>query len=164
MHRSSLPITGDSPSRRPLMSSCSRAVHRHPSPSITVHCHAIHQHQVTIAPSLSVHHHCDHSPSPLRSRCPSPHIDIKEPSRHPSPSRSHRAVHCHRATPTITVEEPYIAVNPFTALKSPSLRSLLSIAVELPSCHPSSLHRAIHHRQVVIAPSFAVHCCCNHSC
>ncbi len=58
LHRSSSPITVDSPSHRPLMSSCSRAVHRHPSPPITVHRHAVHHRQVAIAPSLSVHHHC----------------------------------------------------------------------------------------------------------
>jgi hypothetical protein len=40
---------------------------------------------------------------------------------------------------------------------------LLSIAVESPSCRPSSLHRAVHHHQVAIAPSFAIHRRCNHS-
>ena len=163
LHRSSSPIAVDSPSRRPLMSSCSLAVHRHPSPSITDHRHAVHHRQVTIAPSLSVHHHCDRSPSPSCSRCPSPYIAIKEPSRHPSPSRSRRAVHCRCAAPSITAEEPSIAVNPSTPFKSPSLCPLLSIAVESPSCRPSSSHRAVLHSQVAIAPSFAVHCRCNHS-
>ena len=59
--------------------------------------------------------------------------------------------------PSITVEEPFIAV------KSPSLRPLLSIAVQSPSCRLSSSHRAIHHRQAAIAPSFIVHRRCNHS-
>ena len=155
---SSLPISVDLPSRRPLMLSCSRAVHRHPSPSITVH-----HHQIAIAPSLSVHHHCDCSPLLSRSRCPSPYIAIKEPSCHPLPSRSRHAVHCHRAAPSITAEEPSITVNLSTTFKSPSLRPLLSIAVKSPSCRPSSSHRTIHHRQVAIVPSFAVHCRCNHS-
>jgi len=124
---SSSPISVNSPSRRPLMSSCSRAVHRHPSPSITVH-----HHQIAIAPSLSVHHHCDRSPLPSRSRCPSPYIAIKEPSHHPLPPRSRHA------------------------------GPLVSIAVKSPSCRPSLSHRAVHHRQVAIVPSFAVHCRCNH--
>ena len=128
LHRSSSPIAVNSPSRGPLMSSCSRAVHHHPSPSITVHRHAVHHRQVAIAPSLSVNHHCDRSPLPSRYRCPSPYIAIKMPSRHPSPSTSRRAVHCRcaihcrRAAPSITVEEPSIAVNPSTAFKLPSLR------------------------------------------
>ena len=142
LHRSLSPIAVDLPSCRPLMSSCSRAVHCHPSPSITVHRHAVHHRQVAIAPSLSAHHHCDRSPSPSRSRCPSPYITIKEPSRHPSPSRSRRAAL------SITVEELSIAVNPSTAVKSPSLRPLLSIAVELPLCRPSLSHHTVHHRQV----------------
>ena len=163
LHRSSSPIAVDSPSRRPLMSSCSRAVHRHPSPSVTVHRHAVHHRQVAIALSLSLHHHCDRSPLPSRSRCPSPYIAIKEPSRHPSPSTSRHAVHCRRAAPSITVEELSIAVNSSTAFKLPSLRPLMPIAVESPLCRPSSSHRAIHHRQVIIALSFAVHRRCNHS-
>ena len=93
LHRSSSPIAVGSPSHRPLMLSCSRAVHRYPSPSITVHRHAVHHRQVAIAPSLSVHHHCNRSPSPSRLRCPSPYITIKEPSHHPSPSMSSRSVH-----------------------------------------------------------------------
>ena len=158
LHRSSSSsITVNSPSRGPLMSSCSRAVHHHPSPSITVHCHAVHHRQVAIAPSLSVHHHCNRSPSPSRLRCPSPYITIKEPSRHPSPSRSRRAVHCRRAAPSITVEELSIAVNLSTAFKSPSLRSLLSIAVQSLLCRPSSSHRAVHHRQVAIRFSSGTH-------
>ena len=162
LHCSSSPIAVDSPSRRPLMSSCSRAVHRHPLPSITVHRHTVHHRQIAIAPSLSIHHHCNRSPSPSRSCCPSEYIAIKEPSRHPLPSRSRRAVHCRRATPSITIEEPSIAVNPSTAFKLPLLRPLLSIAVELPSCCPSSTHCAVQHRQVAIAPSFAIHRHCNH--
>jgi len=71
--------------------------------------------------------------------------------------------HCCRAAPSITVEEPSIAVNPSTAFKLPSLRPLLSIAVQSPSCRPSSSHRTIHHCQAAIAPSFAVHRHCNHS-
>ena len=118
LHHSSSPITVDSPSCHPLMSSCSCAVHCHPSPSITVHCHTVHHRQVAIAPSLSVHHHCNRSPSSSRLRCPSPYIAIKELSCrplpsiaiapcHPSPSRSRpslsirlllssrrRSVHC----------------------------------------------------------------------
>jgi len=163
LHCSSSPIAIDSPSRRPLMSSCSRAVHRHPLSSITVHCHTVHHRQVAIAPSLSVHHHCDRSPSPSRSCCPSPYITIKEPSRHPLPSRSRRAVHCSRAALSITIEELSIPAIPSTAFKSPSLRPLLSIAVESPSCRPSLSHRAVHHCQVAIAPSIAVHRRCNHS-
>ena len=139
------------------------AVHRHPSQSFTVHCHAIHHRQVAIALSLSVHHHCDRSPSPSRSCCPSPYIAIKEPSRHPLPSRSCCAIHCHRAVPSTTVEEPSIAVNQSTAFKSPSLRPLMPIAVESPLCRSLSSHCAVHHRQVAIVPSFAVHCRCNHS-
>ena len=159
LHRSSSPIAVNLPSRRPLMSSCSCAVHCHPLPSITIHHHAVNHRQVAIAPPLSVHHHCDRSPSPLRSCCPSPYIAIKELSHHPLPSRSRRR----RATPSITVKEPSIAVNPSTAFKSTSLRPLLSIAIELPLCRPSSSHRAVHHRQVAITPSFAVHRRCNHS-
>jgi len=153
LHHSSLPIAVDSPSRHPLMSSCSRAVHRHLSPSITVHRHAVHHCQVTITPSLFIHRHCNCSTLPSRSCCPSPCIAIKEPSRHPLP----------RATPFITVEEPSITVNPSTPFKPPSLRPLLSITVESPSCRPLSPHRAVHHRQVAIVPSFAVHRHCNHS-
>ena len=90
-----------------------------------------------------------------------PHCEL---SCHPSPSRSRKAVHCRRAAPSITVKEPsMLAVNPSTAFKSPSLRPLLSIAVESPSCHPSSSHGAVHHHQVAITPSFAVHRHCNHS-
>ena len=114
-------------------------------------------------PSLSIHHHCNRSPSPSCSCCPSPYITIKEPSRHPLPSRSRHTVHCRRTAPSITVEEPSMAVNPSTAFKSPSLRPLLFIAVESPSCRPWSSHRAVHHRQVAIVPSFAFHCHCNHS-
>jgi hypothetical protein len=131
-------------------------------PSIAIHRHAVHHRQVAIVPSLFVHQHCDRSPSPSRSRCPSPYIAIKEPSRHPSPSRSRCAVHCRCAVPSITVKEPSIAVNQSTAFKSPSLRPVLSIAVESPSCHPSLLHHAVHHHQDAIAPSFAVHRRCNH--
>ena len=163
LHRSSSPIAVNSPSRGPLMSSCSRAVHHHPSPSITVHRHAVHHRQVAIAPSLSVHHHCNRSPSTSRSRCLSPYITITEPSRHPSPPRSRRAIHCCRAAPSLTVEEPSIAVNPSTAFKSPLHRPLLSIAVQSPSCRTLPSHHAVHHRQVAIAPSFAVHRRCNHS-
>jgi len=163
LHRSSSPIAIDSPSRRPFMSSCSRVVHRHPSLSITVHCHAVHHRQVAIAPSLSVHPHCDRSPSPLRSCCPLPYIAIKEPSHHQLPSRSRCAVHCRCAAPSITIEEPSIAVDPSTAFKSQSLRPSLFIAVESSSCRSSLSHRAVYHRQVAIAPSFAVHRHCNHS-
>ena len=145
------------------MSSCSRAVHHHPTPSITIHRHAVHHRQVAITPSLSVYHHCDCSPSLSRTCCPSPYIAIKEPSCHPLPSRSRRTVHCRRAAPSIMVEEPSITVNPSIAFKSPLLHPFLSIAVESPLCRPSSSHRAVHHRQVSIAPSFAVHCRCNHS-
>ena len=159
LHRSLLPIAVDSPSHHPLMTSCSRAVHRRPSPAITVHRHAIPHRQVAVTPSLSIYHHCDCSPSPSRLRRPSPSIATKEPSRHPLPSRSHRAIHCHCAAPSITVEEPSIAVNPSTAFKSPSLCPLLSIAVESLSCCPLPSHHAVHHRQVAIAPSIAVHCC-----
>ena len=146
------------------MLSCSRAVHRYPSPSITVHHHAVHHRQFAIAPSLSVHCHCDRCPSPSRLCCPSPYIAIKEPLRHPLPSRSRRAVHCHRAAPSITVKEPSIAVDPSSVFKSsPLLRPSLSITVESPSCRPSLSHRAVHHCLVTIAPSFTVHRCCNHS-
>ena len=76
---------------------------------------------------------------------------------------SRRAVHCRRTAPSITIEEPSIAGNPSTAFKSTLLRPLMPITVELPLCRPSSSHRAIHHRQVAIAQSFAVCCHCNHS-
>ena len=134
LHRSSSPIAVDSPSPRPLMPSI--AIHRSPSPSIAM-------------PSIT-----DKSPS----RRPYPSITIAiavhrrrasagdEPSHHPSPSTSRRAVHCRRAAPSITVEEPSIAVNPSTAFKSLSLRPLMPIAVESLLCRPSSSHRAIHHR------------------
>ena len=128
------------------MSSCSRAVHRHPSPSITVHRHTVHHRQVAIMPSLSVHHHCNRSPSPSRLCCPSPYIAIKELSRHPSPSKSCCAVHCRCAVPSITVKEPsMLAVNLSTAFKSPSLRPLLSVAVESPPCLSLSPSIAVHH-------------------
>ena len=122
---------------------------RSPSPAFAghhVHHHAIPHRQVAITPSLSIYHHCDCSPSPSRLRRPSPSIATKEPSRHPLPSRSRSAVHCCRAAPSITVEEPSIAVNPSTAFKSLSLRPLMPIAVESLLCRPSSSHRAIHHR------------------
>ena len=102
LHRSSSPIAVDSPSRRPLISSCSRPVHRHPSPSITVHRHTVHHCQVAIAPSLSVHHHCDRQSQSIavtlvlsltvhrHQRAIAPSIAVKEPS----PSR--RAVHHRR--------------------------------------------------------------------
>ena len=82
---------------------------------------------------------------------------------HPLPSTSCRAVHCHRAAPSITVEELFITVNPSTAFKLPSLHPLMPIAVESPLCHPLSSHHAVHHLQDTIAPSFAVQRCCNHS-
>jgi len=69
---------------------------------------------------------------------------------HESPSRSRRTVHCRRTAPSITVEEPSIAVNPSTAFKSPPLRPLLSIAVESPSC-------------LSLLPSIAVHHSCDRS-
>ena len=79
------------------------------------------------------------------------------------PSRSRSAIHCCRAASSITVEEPSIADNPSIVFKLPLLYPLLSIAVESPSCRPSLSRRAIHHFQVAIAPSFAVHRRCNHS-
>ena len=137
LHHSSSPIAVYSPSHCPLMSSCSRAAHRHPSPSITVHCHAVHHRQVTITPSLSVHHHCNCSPSPSRSCCPSPCIAIKEPLLHPLPSRSRRTV---------------IAVAPRCDCSSSPLPSQSrcpvprSIAIEEPPHRPSPSrsHHAIH--------------------
>jgi hypothetical protein len=106
LHHSSSPIAVDSPLRHPLMLSCSCAIHCHPLPSIAIHCHpspsiaihcrAVHHRQVAIAPSFAVHHHCNHSPLPSRSHCPIPSIAVKEPSHHPSPLRSRRAVHHHQ--------------------------------------------------------------------
>jgi hypothetical protein len=65
---------------------------------------------------------------------------------HASPSRSRCTVHCRHAAPSITVEEPSIAVNPSTAFKSPSLRPLLSIAVESPLCLSLLPSISVHHR------------------
>jgi hypothetical protein len=144
LHRSSSPITVDSPSCRPLMSSCSCAVHCHPLPSITIHRHTVHHRQVAIAPSLSVHHHCNRSPSPSRSRCPSPYTTIKEPSRHPLPSRSRRAfvAPCH---PSLSRSRPLL-----------SIRLLLSSRRRSVHCCPSLLsrRRAIHRRRM--APSITI--------
>ena len=101
LHRSLSPIAVDLPSRHPLMSSCSRAIHYHPLPSITVHCHAVHHRQgrhhavlihssplqsqsiaVVLVLSLTVHHH---------QRALMPSIAAKEPSRRPLPS--HRTIY-----------------------------------------------------------------------
>jgi len=146
LHCSSSPIAVDSPSRHPLMSSCSRAIHCHPSPSITVHCHAAHHRQVAIArqvditPSLSDHHHCDCSPSPSHSCCPSPYIAIKEPSRHPLPSI---AVAPRRRSPS-------------RSRPSLSIRLLLSSCRRSVHCCPSLLsrRRAVHRHRT--APSITV--------
>jgi hypothetical protein len=179
LHRSSSPIAANSPSRGPLMLSCSRAIHHHPSPTITVHRHAVHQCQVTIAPSLSVHHHCNRSPSPLRSCCPSPSltvhhhqravapsITVKEPSRRPLPSR--RTVHYRRGA-VHRCQSVYcfqVAVAPSIAVHCCSVAIMPSIAVALRRPSPSSRHRAVLRRpsplqsqfiSVALVPSLAVH-------
>ena len=115
------------------------------------------------APTLPSRLHRSSSPIAVDLPSRSPLMSSCKPSHHPSPPTSRHAVHCHRATPSITVEEPSIAFNPSTAFKSPSLRPLMPITVELSLCHLSSSHRAVHHHQVPTAPSFAVHRCCNHS-
>ncbi len=146
LHHSSSPIAIDSPSRRPLMSGCSRAVHRQTLPSVTVYRHAAHHRQVAIAPSLSIHQYCDRSPAPSCLCCPSPYIAIKELSRHPLPSRSRCAIHCRRAALSITVKEPSIAVNPSTIS---SCRRSVHCCPLLLSCR-----RAIHRHRT--APSITV--------
>ena len=146
LHHSSSPIAVDSPSHYPLMSSCSHAVHRHPSPSITVHRHAVHHRQVTITPSLSVHHHCNCSPLPLRSCCPSPCIAIKEPLHHPLPSRSRRRCSSpSRSRPSLSIRLLLSSHRRFVHC-CPSLlscrhavdccRTAPSITVKSPSRHP----------------------------
>jgi hypothetical protein len=116
--RSSLSVVVESPSRRPSLSSCRRAVHRRSAaPSITVNLPS-RRPSLPIAVVLSVHRlraravpcrqgaNARH-PSPSRSRR-APSLTVVEPSRHPLPSRSRCAVPCHRGAvaPSIAVEEP----------------------------------------------------------
>ena len=98
-HRSSSPIAADSPSRPPLMSSCSRsiAVHHRPSPCrpsppshhcvILIHPPRLRSQSSAVALVLSLTVHC-------HQRAIAPSITIKELLRHPLSSR--RAVHHRR--------------------------------------------------------------------
>ena len=106
--RSSSSIVVESPSRRPSLSSCRRAVHRRSAaPSITVNSPS-RRPSLPIAVVLSVHRRRARA-VPRRRGAVAPSIAVEEPSRRPSPSRSRRAVHCRRG-----------AVAPYLAIKEPS--------------------------------------------
>jgi hypothetical protein len=129
--RFSSSIVVESPLRRPSPSSSRCAVHRRcAAPSITINLPS-RRPSSPIAVVLLVH--CRRAraiprrqgavarhPSPLRSHCAvhchrgavAPSLAIKEPSHRPLPSRSRCAVHCHRG-----------AVAPYLAIKEPPAMS-----------------------------------------
>ncbi len=114
-------------------------------------CRTVHHRKVAITPSIAVHHNCARSQSPSLSRHSLLSIAVESPLRRPSPSRSLCAVHCHRAVPSIIVEETSITIHSHA---SPSSAVNPSIAVESPSCRPSP--STAHRCWDAIAPSIAV--------
>ena len=117
---------------------CRRAP-RHPSPSsrhCTINC---------------CHHNCAWSQLPLLWRRSVLSIAVELPSRHPLPSRSLWAIHCHRTAPSIIVEETSVAIH-YHILPSNALNP--SIAVELPSRRPSQ--STAHRRWDAVVSSIAV--------
>jgi hypothetical protein len=124
LRHSSSSIVVESPSRRPSPSSCRRAVHRRSAaPSITINSPS-RRPSPPIAVVLLVHRRraravpCRRGavvrrPSLLRSRR-APSLAVEEPSRHPLPSRSRRAIPCRRGAvaPSIAVEEPLRRTSP----------------------------------------------------
>jgi hypothetical protein len=152
--RSSSSIIVESPSRRPLPSSCCRAVHcRCAMPSITVKlplcCPLPH-----IAFVLSVHHHPPHA-IPRHRGVVSPSLAVEELSHRPLPSRSRHTVPLCRGavTPFIAIEEPSRHPLP-SRIRWPCQRAALllagvvtiirhlscpSQACRLAGCHVSSL-------------------------
>ncbi len=146
--------------------------------------HAVHHRQVAIAPSFALHRHCNHSPSASRSCHPLSSIAPKEPSRRPSPSSRHCAVH-RRPSLSITI---VIAVHchcrcncavPCRLSTSRSRRTIyrrrgaIAPSIDVPPRHPApsshcplpSIHpllsilcRAVHCRPSPSSRHRAVHC------
>ena len=109
----------ESPSRRPSLSSCCRAVHRHcAAPSITVKSPSCRP-SPPIVVVLLVHRRrplCLRRPLPSR-RCRAisrrrgaiaPSIAVEKPPHCPSLSRSCRTIHCHlgSVTPSLAFKDP----------------------------------------------------------
>ena len=103
----------------PLPSSCPCAVHRRRAPlSITVES-SLRCPSPSIAIALEVHRHCAHAV---------PH--------RPSLLRSRHAVPCRRVTVAPSIALTPRHPSPLSPRPSPFIAVNLSIAVELPSCHP----------------------------
>ena len=115
---------------------------------------ALHHPQFTIAPSIAAHRHCALSPSPLRLR-------------HPSPTRSRRAVPRHQGAvvPSIAVavKEPSHHPSPSRSRcaiprRRGAITSSISVAVKEPLHRPSPSrsHCTVHCCRGVVVPFLTI--------
>ena len=134
LQRSSSPIAVDLPSHRPLMLSCSRALHRHPSP----------RHPSPPSCHRTVHIH----PPPLQTQSIAVTLVLSLTAHRTLPSKSRRTIHCHQGAVT-----PSIAVAPLRPSLSRSRQSL-SIRLLLSSCR-----RSVHCCPLLLSCRRAIHRC-----
>ena len=118
---------------RPSPSICHRAVHRRPRPS-PLCSRSI---AAALVPSLAVEEPLCAVPRSRGAFAPS--LTVEEPSRHPSLSRSHRAVHCRRGAvaPYLTIKEPSAMSTDNSGHSScPSKPHVVRLVVTLPLLMP----------------------------